>query len=244
MCAKITLALAMLIGSTRAASAATIYMPGDVNNDRLSNIADLVILSSNFGLSGKTREQGDLDGDGSVSIADLVQLSANFGKSAQPLFASIVAPNGVLDFGYATLGTAPTVDLIVFNNSPNNYDNIPGLTNLTILSAAITGLDASKYSLINFTPGMTVARGLSFNLTIALDASAEGDFDNALLTLLTDQGAGLGLPGQSYSYTLHGGVGAVDDVPTTVVIPTPVASVSGIVLLLTAGMSRPRRCNY
>jgi hypothetical protein len=58
-----------------------VYCPGDLNGDNATDLSDLTLLLSNFGmLSGATRSQGDLDGDGDVDLSDLTSLLSNFGR--------------------------------------------------------------------------------------------------------------------------------------------------------------------
>lgn len=55
---------------------------GDVNNDNVTDLADLTILLSNFGtLSGAVFGDGDLEGDGDVDLGDLTILLSGFGSS-------------------------------------------------------------------------------------------------------------------------------------------------------------------
>jgi len=48
-------------------------MPGDINNDEIVNILDIVQLA-NMILSGEYTENADLNSDGSVNILDIVQI--------------------------------------------------------------------------------------------------------------------------------------------------------------------------
>jgi peptidoglycan/xylan/chitin deacetylase (PgdA/CDA1 family) len=53
--------------------------PGDVNGDGTVGLADLRVLSKNYGMTtGATLAQGDLNGDGAVNLADLRILSKNW----------------------------------------------------------------------------------------------------------------------------------------------------------------------
>jgi hypothetical protein len=53
---------------------------GDVNADRVVNLADLSTLLAHFGMpTGATACQGDLNADGDVDLEDLATLLANFG---------------------------------------------------------------------------------------------------------------------------------------------------------------------
>lgn len=50
---------------------------GDLNNDRIVDLADLVLLLSHYGDTGAPPEHGDLNGDGIIDLSDLVgELSA------------------------------------------------------------------------------------------------------------------------------------------------------------------------
>ena len=52
-------------------------LAGDMNNDGVVNILDLVLVASQYGQNGATA--ADLNGDGAVSIADLVLVAGAFG---------------------------------------------------------------------------------------------------------------------------------------------------------------------
>jgi probable HAF family extracellular repeat protein len=56
--------------------------PGDVNSDRVVELADLAILLAHFGTpSGATLADGDLDGNGRVDLSDLAILLSHFGTT-------------------------------------------------------------------------------------------------------------------------------------------------------------------
>lgn len=78
------------------ASASTLeffVLAGDANRDRTVGFADLVILSQNFNLAGKTFSQGNFDYsvDGAVNFHDLVLLVQRYGSLVAQAVA-IVAP--------------------------------------------------------------------------------------------------------------------------------------------------------
>lgn len=57
----------------------------DYNGDGVSDLLDLDILGSNFGLKGgATFEQGDANDDGNVDLLDLDVLGGNFGQFQVP----------------------------------------------------------------------------------------------------------------------------------------------------------------
>lgn len=67
-------------------------LPGDLNNDGLVGLRDLVLLRNNLGInSGATRGHGDLNGDGAVTLADVAVFTTLFGRSATTAAASVVA---------------------------------------------------------------------------------------------------------------------------------------------------------
>ena len=55
-------------------------LKGDVNNDGMVNIQDLVLVASNFGKTGQS--PADINGDGIVNIGDLVLVAGALGNTA------------------------------------------------------------------------------------------------------------------------------------------------------------------
>ncbi len=99
--------------------------PGDANHDGKVDMADLKIVGSNFGQSGKVWEDGDFDGNGTVNNADLAILAANwqYGVSAAPapLSASLLASLGL-----------PTS-----TSAPSRSPSAPARSALTPMSASL-----------------------------------------------------------------------------------------------------------
>jgi len=60
------------------------FLPGDANQDRTINFADLVALSQNYGKSGKLFSQGDFDYNGTVDFPDLVALAQRYNFTLPP----------------------------------------------------------------------------------------------------------------------------------------------------------------
>ena len=66
---------------------------GDANLDRMVTLADLAIVSANYGITeGATWSQGDFDGDGAVTLVDLAILAANYGFDGTAAPAASSAP--------------------------------------------------------------------------------------------------------------------------------------------------------
>ena len=63
-----------------------IYARGDVNRDLSVSLADLVILSSHYGMAdGASWLDGDCNYDGAITLADLTILATNFGQVNEPV---------------------------------------------------------------------------------------------------------------------------------------------------------------
>jgi len=77
---------------------ADLLLPGDADNDKDVDYADLANLAGNFGTSaGAQWATGDFNADGQVDAFDFITLKRNFGQGiAQPLTASAPEPASVL----------------------------------------------------------------------------------------------------------------------------------------------------
>jgi hypothetical protein len=74
----------------------------------------------------------------------------------------------------------------------------------------LTGPDVSLFSLAGFTQGMVLGEGETANLFLTFTGADPSGAKNAILTVLTDQGAALGAPGEAFRYFLTGRVGQVE----------------------------------
>ena len=138
------------------------------------------------------------------------------GTGVGPTYHASVAPNGTLSFDDLT--HAATLSI---SNATSDAD-LGALTDLTLLSATLTGADAGLFSLLNFVPGSILGKGDSFDLALAFSGTGA---HSATLTLLTDEGAALGASGDAFVYTLSANT-------STPPVPEP-----GQLALLMAGLT-------
>lgn len=149
---------------------------------------------------------------------------ADFGLGGSPL-----SPGATLDFGTIAPTVQGSLMLDVLNVTPDPDESNADLTNLTINAVQFSGDDAGVFSVLGFTPGATIAKDGSVLLEVGFDpAGASGLFDDATITLFTDQGTSLGGDGEQFSFSLVG-----------MAIPEP----ASLLLLATvfAGMASQRR---
>jgi len=94
--------------------------------------------------------------------------------------------------------------LSVSNNTPDL--DLGELTRLTLLSYEISGPDVGAFSLTNFTPGIQLDKDAAQDLDLLFTASGPNGVRSTTLTLLTDEGAGLGLAGHQFSFAFMAAV--------------------------------------
>lgn len=119
------------------------------------------------------------------------------GNGVGPVFSSDLPPGSILDFGSAAMQT-----LTISNLTPD--PDLGDLTDLTLLSAMISGPDAALFSIDGFSPGTVLSKADTLNLGLGLDSQGGGQ-RNAVLTLTTDQGGPFGEAAASFQYSLTGG---------------------------------------
>ena len=125
------------------------------------------------------------------------------GIGVGPEYESSVAPGSMIDFGEANVGTPALLPLAIGNNSPDDC-SVLSLTDLTLLDAVIDGPDAGLFSLLDFTPGMRLHQSDQASFLLEFAPTPSAGLKEATLTFITDQGAALGTPGESFVYTLVG----------------------------------------
>ncbi len=124
------------------------------------------------------------------------------GTGVSPVYSSSVAPSTTIDFGSVEAYSYNEFVLRIENLTPDA--DLGSLTNLTLLSATISGIDASYFSIQNFTPGTVIGKNGYFDLVLrATNPEWRLAYKNAVLTIVTDQNAALGATGSAFSYDLR-----------------------------------------
>lgn len=135
---------------------------------------------------------GSSDGHNNAQGPTPVALS---GTGVAPVYHSSVAPGGTLSFSDVIHGATLSI-----SNLTTDAD-LGALTDLTLLSAQISGADAGMFSLVNFASGLQLGKDDTFDLGLSF-ATADSGSHSALLTILTDEGAALGASGHAFTYLL------------------------------------------
>ncbi len=128
-------------------------------------------------------------------------VSANIsGVAVSPEYVSSVAPGSVIDLGTVEAYSTNQYTLRIQNLTPDA--DLGNLTNLSLLSATISGIDASFFSIQNFSP-VVLGKNAYIDLILTItNPEWRFSYKNATLTVLTDQNAAFGSAGQSFTYTL------------------------------------------
>ncbi|MEA5511600.1 PEP-CTERM sorting domain-containing protein [Crocosphaera sp. UHCC 0190] len=149
------------------------------------------------------------------------------GTGVGPAFQSGSPPNSTLDFGQVDISKTKMLDLVV-SNVTQDESSVESLTGLTILNAFFEGPDADLFSLLNFMPGVVIAKGNSLPLQVLFNAQSNGS-KNAILRIVTDQGVAFQQVGDSFTYNL-----------TATAVPEP-SSLLGMGIFVTTGMLLKRK---
>ncbi len=169
---------------------------------------------------------GNPAGDNSAFQQDLTLM----GQGVGPVFDSIVAPGGMLDFGDVILGDTGMLTLDLMNTSTDPNGGNSALTDLTILNISFGGLDPGLFSVMGFTPGTVISQGGTLPLSLKFDPSVVG-MASAVLTVFTDEDAVLGGSGSVFTYDLKG----------TGIAPEPITATLALIGLAGLGFATRRR---
>jgi hypothetical protein len=142
--------------------------------------------------------------------------------SVGPQFDSTFGTGGVFNLGVI----AGDIDLTVFNLA--SYGLIGPLTDLTLLSATVGGLDAADFLLTGFTAGTVLQELDSLPLTLDWIGGVPGAF-SVSLTFLTDEQANPGFAGRSFTFAFNGTITQVPE-PTTIGLMLWSAGLLGLAL--------------
>ena len=119
------------------------------------------------------------------------------GQGVGPVASTV--PN--ISFGNVAYGAVANQNLVLGNTTSDG--NLGNLTNLTLLSASITGPDGSHFTFSGFTPGTVLSAGDTLPLSVLFDGVTGSLANyNATLTIVTDQGAAFGATGQTIEIPL------------------------------------------
>ena len=142
---------------------------------------------------------GEITGDDTPDADAPVTLQ---GVGVGPVFDSDPLAGGAIDLGQIDKDDQAALTLEITNETDDGGG--ADLTDLTLVSLAVTGPGADKFALSGLVDGARIEVGQTADLQITFDPDGElGEFE-AVLTLYTDEGAPLGGDGADYSYPLAG----------------------------------------
>lgn len=147
--------VSLFLFGSETASAEIAASTGDLNNDRVINIADVMLLAGAFNsVSGGSKYVSayDLNNDGAINIADVMIIASRFNTMVSSAPTATVPPSiavsptatvppVVLNKWVGTWGTSP--QLVEYNNMPPS----PGLSNNTLRQVFRVSIGGSKLRL-------------------------------------------------------------------------------------------------
>jgi hypothetical protein len=145
------------------------------------------------------------------------------GQGVGPIYQSVSPAGSTLSFGDVTQGFSTSFLRHITNATVDNNGGNAALTDLTLLSVGIVP-DANSdglFTVANFSAGTVIHEGGSLDLEINYNGAGTVGEKSASLSILTDEGAGLGANGNSFNYQI-----------TANIIPVPEPSAA---VLLDAG---------
>jgi peptidyl-prolyl cis-trans isomerase A (cyclophilin A) len=141
---------------------------------------------------------GSADGK---NLAETVNAQLS-GHGVGPVFSSDLVPGSTLDFGTVPQANTKSLALSISNASTDSNGGDTSLTDLTLLSAEITGPDSSLFSIVGFTADTILHEGDPLSLTISYNGTGAHGARSAVLTILTDEGAAFGADGNAFTYQI------------------------------------------
>lgn len=141
-------------------------------------------------------------------------------STVSPSFDSSYGLEETINLGAIDINMTETIDFSIFNSSSDlGYADM--LTDLSILSAELSGVNADMFSLNGFMNGTILSELESSSFAINILSMIETSFD-VDLTFTTDQFATFGALGQSFTFNF---VGRFVDIPNKVHTPSLVGLV-------------------
>ena len=134
--------------------------------------------------------------DGS-NLAQTVNAIIN-GQGVGPVYSSSVAPGTTLDFGLVSGANTKTLTLTLSNISTDPNGGQSQLTDLTILSASISGTDQALFSIGGLSLGTVLHENDSLPLNISYNGNGTVGEHVATLTVITDEGRVVRCPQRAF----------------------------------------------
>ena len=144
------------------------------------------------------------------SVQQGVEITTNASLLQVTLEASAVGPQAMtsgapgesLDFGFVDPLDSSTLAVTITNSTPDG--DLEALTDLTVLSAQISGSGAALFEVDDGSLPTAIAAGGSIMLDVTYSPTTVGGPDQAILTISTDENAPLGQAGDDIVIALRG----------------------------------------
>lgn len=114
------------------------------------------------------------------------------------------AASSTISFGSVGYKASQTLYLWLQNTTTDANGGNASLTNLTIDRYAISGPNASAFSIASLSPGSVIAEGSTLMVPIVVTGTTGIGALNSTLTIFTDELTGLGGAGDTFTYALVG----------------------------------------
>lgn len=144
-----------------------------------------------------------------------------------PAFDTNFGTGGSYNLGLLDINQAGALDFMIANIS-NDLGYADMLTDLSLLDAEISGINANLFSLDGFNIGTVLSEQGETNFAINFFSAIE-TFFNIDVTFSTDQYASFGMPGQSFTFNF---LGRFTNLPNQVDAPSAIILVSVFTLML------------
>ena len=166
---------------------------------------DATDFTYNYTPTGRTLGTPDTGTVDIVSTEDGTHTINLSGVAVGPEASFSETPGSTIDFGSILASAMSTITFNIANITTDRNGRTSERTDLTIHDIVVGGSDAAKFSVIGLTPGVVVGKGGDINVTLKFNPNGMvGTFDDASITVLTDQGVAFGGSGGGFSFNLVG----------------------------------------